>query len=130
MAEGLNLNGMTINALGEVVPDIMSVSTPSLASQSLTALAKPNLSVADGAAIGAGGAVGSDTGSLFGGYGDVLGTGMDIAKLGLGFLNYKDAHAMNKANLAGMDQNLKNAATEAQATADYRAAYKPKQSIV
>ena len=65
----------------------------------------------------------ADAGTTFGIDNRSLSAGMDVANLGLGILNYADSKKMNKKTMAGMDQNLKNAQTEADATAKYRAAY-------
>lgn len=65
----------------------------------------------------------ADAGTTFGIDNRSISAGMDIANLGLGILNYKDSKEMNDKTMEGMDQNIKNAQTEAAATAKYRAAY-------
>lgn len=75
--------------------------------------------------------VGAGGDSTFGISNDIWGAAGNVANIGLGILNYKDAHAMNKATLAGKAQDLEAARTEAAATEAYRAAYgagtKPKR---
>ena len=46
-----------------------------------------------------------------------------LGQLGLGYLNYKDSHAMNKQNLKGAKFNLAQARNEADNTAAYRKSY-------
>lgn len=132
MNEGLLQPGMKLDFLGNPVPDLLSVSTPEIASSNLTALKNQQL--------GLGGSIGGTQPSLdiFGNAGaKTLGVSDDLwgglgtaAQLGLGFMNYKDSHAMNKKNMEGMDQNIAaskqtmaNNAAEAEATRAYRASY-------
>ena len=107
----LNQSGAMVNP---------SATTPSVAPESswMDSISTPGTSVKDAA-----GNITKTPGSTFGLSNDLWGGMGTAAQLGLGFLNYKDAHAMNKKNMAGMDQNLKNAKAEADATAKYRAAY-------
>jgi len=52
-----------------------------------------------------------------------LGAVAGLGQLGLGYLNYKDAHKMNKQTLAEKKFNLGQARKDAAIDADYRASY-------
>ena len=54
---------------------------------------------------------------------DTLGKVAAVGQLGLGYLNYKDSHAMNKQNLAGAKFNLAEAKNESRINAAYRKSY-------
>lgn len=66
----------------------------------------------------------ADANKTFGIDNNIFNLGLGAAQLGLGYMQYKDNHAMNEKTMEGMDQNLANAKTEAAATQAYRAAYK------
>lgn len=114
--EGLNLPNADV--VGDAAKKAALAASTSGAGGLLDNIYTPSTSVTDKF-----GNVTNTAGSTFGINNEVLGGVADVASLGLGYLNYRDAHKMNKANLAGMEQNLANAKTEAKATADYRAGY-------
>lgn len=61
--------------------------------------------------------------SMFGISNDIFDLGLGLGQLGLGYMAYKDNKELNKAKIAGMNQNLENAKTESAATAAYRKSY-------
>ena len=139
--EGMEVNwqGQLVPIAGALTPSAVSASTPSAMSIGIDAQkdslfgANPVNPVAPGGSVtGMAGDLSleamankaaADAGTTFGIDNRSLSAGMDVANLGLGILNYADSKKMNKKTMAGMDQNLKNAQTEADATAKYRAAY-------
>lgn len=93
---------------------------PSIADSATTA--GVNYSYTDGATTPVGApdtAAGTDLGFNT----DTLGLATQVGNLGLGYLSYKDSHAMNKQNLAGAKFNLDEAKNESAINASYRASY-------
>lgn len=140
MGNGLVPDGFKVDYAGNIVPDVLSVNTYSSTvptneldmSNLLKEQTKDNLfgdtagtnsTIAGDAAKNNSWFSGDGDGSLFGISGDVLDFGIGLGQLGLGYLGYKDNHAESKMRIAGMQENLKNAQTEAAATKNYRASY-------